>query len=260
MMQIGEHWAPEGWKVGTHQHRFWELYLQERGRSCWSTPQGEQWVEPGQGYLVGPGVSHGSLSFSEGSQHFYFVEFDVLAWSSEDTPLKQLGGFQVLAQALLLEPVFRLLVAEAGREAGARQTQILDHVLGLMTLQLERMLERVTPDPGINPHACRSTALLHAQNLMDTHPEHPWRLEELGKLCSLSPQYLSSAFRKSFGVSPMRYLLRCRVNRAKELLQHSELSLTEIALELGFSSLQHFSSRFREVCGQSPSQYRKGAR
>jgi len=257
LIQFGENWTPEGWEVRTHAHEFWEVYLQLQGQSIWQSGEVRYQLEPGQGYVVSPGVTHYSLTYSKGSQHFYYAELDVRTWCDEESPLCTLNAFRLIPQARPLEPVFRLLVSEAGLHPGRRQNRILHHLLGVLTLQADRFLSDnptgSNPDlpPGAHP------ALLHAQHLLQSNPDHAWRLEELGRLVGLSPPYLSAAFSESFGISPMRYLLSCRIDRAKELLHASELTITEIALESGFSSLQHFSARFREQTGQSPSEFRK---
>jgi len=257
LIQFGEHWTPAGWEVQTHAHDYWEVYLQLKGESIWQSESMIYNLNPGQGYVVSPGVRHHSLTYSKGSQHFYYAELDVRSWCGEGSALRELHAFQLLDQARPLESVFRLLVSEAGLHPGSRQSWILHHLLGVLALQTDRFLSGapIGPHPEIEPGTHPS--LLQAQQLLKSNPDHPWRLEELGRMVGLSPQYLSSAFSQSFGRSPMRYLQSCRIDRAKELLISSDLTVTEIALESGFSSLQHFSARFREQTGLSPSEFRK---
>jgi AraC-like DNA-binding protein len=64
-------------------------------------------------------------------------------------------------------------------------------------------------------------------------------------------------FRVAFGETPAAYLSRRRIERAKDLLRSANLTVTEVCLLVGFSSLGSFSSRFRQLVGCSPSEYRR---
>lgn len=257
LRQYGEHWAPGGWRVDEHAHRLWELYYQAQGSSCWRSGGRTFSVETGQGYLVTPRTRHRSLWFSRGAQHFYFAEFDLRAWWTRPSPLEPVNGFRVLPKAQALEPLFRLLMAEGGRSRDPGQAGMLGHLLGLLTLQTERLMDPGRAGEPLPQAAATPAGVLRAQALLEDNPRHDWKLEELARLAGLSPNYLSTVFRRTFGMPPMRYLLDCRINHARHLLHASDLSITAIAAELGFSSLQHFSTRFREHTGTSPSYFRK---
>lgn len=69
--------------------------------------------------------------------------------------------------------------------------------------------------------------------------------------------YLSSLFSEKEGLTVEHYYIAQRIERAKELLQYNELTLSEIAYQLGFSSVAHLSNQFKKVTGQSPSQFKK---
>jgi MFS family permease len=64
------------------------------------------------------------------------------------------------------------------------------------------------------------------------------------------------SFAETYGETPMRYLTRRRIERAQDLLRSANLTITEVCMLVGFSSLGSFSSRFRELVGESPTEYR----
>ena len=82
-------------------------------------------------------------------------------------------------------------------------------------------------------------------------------LSELAVLVDLSPSYFCTAFRQSTGLPPHRWLQERRIERAKELLNNPRLSLTEIALEVGYSGQGAFGSAFRKVTGSTPTAWRR---
>ena len=82
-------------------------------------------------------------------------------------------------------------------------------------------------------------------------------LAELAQPLRLHPTSFCRAFKKSMGVSPHRYLLAHRVNRAKEMMKDQRRSLTQIALDCGFSDSSQFSVVFKRIIGVSPRSYRR---
>ena len=81
--------------------------------------------------------------------------------------------------------------------------------------------------------------------------------EEIAKSCNLSVSTLKSLFKAQVGCGPISYLHSLRIGEAKRMLCDSALNVTQIAERLGFGSIHHFSSFFKEKTGLSPSEYAK---
>jgi len=84
-------------------------------------------------------------------------------------------------------------------------------------------------------------------------------VDELAHSVAMSPSTFARAFKRAVGVSPHQYLIARRIEIAKHLLERTHFSISEIALETGFSSQAHFTNRFREHVEMTPRQYRRGA-
>ena len=82
-------------------------------------------------------------------------------------------------------------------------------------------------------------------------------LRTIAREASLSPYYFTRQFTAYVGVPPYRYLIYLRIDRAMELLRETELSVTQICHRVGFNSLSHFTTTFRQHTGMSPSAYRR---
>jgi AraC-like DNA-binding protein len=102
-------------------------------------------------------------------------------------------------------------------------------------------------------------SLLRAKELIDTRYTQALDLDELARAANFSRYHFLRAFRRAFQATPHEYLTRKRVERAKELLAESELTVTEICFEVGFESLGSFSTLFHNIVGWSPSIYRARA-
>ena len=93
---------------------------------------------------------------------------------------------------------------------------------------------------------------------MDRGFAQPLDIPALARVAHVSPAHFSRQFRATFGETPHRYLQRRRVERAMFLLRETDRSVTEICFDVGFTSLGTFSRTFREIVGQTPSDYRVG--
>ena len=101
--------------------------------------------------------------------------------------------------------------------------------------------------------------LLRARDAMDRTYAQPLDIPTLAQIAHVSEAHFIRTFRATFGETPHRYLQRRRVERAMYLLRSTDRSVTEICLDVGFTSLGTFSRTFRAVVGTSPSVYRQGA-
>jgi AraC-like DNA-binding protein len=96
-----------------------------------------------------------------------------------------------------------------------------------------------------------------AMAYIQQHYAEPISRADLARHVALSEDYLTASFRKELGVTPVAYLNRYRVHQAKQLLTETDKTITEIALEVGFSDSGYFSRVFRREVGISPEAYRR---
>jgi|SRR5579884_722008 len=111
----------------------------------------------------------------------------------------------------------------------------------------------------LSPVEDANRRLLRARDAMDRAYAQPLDIPKLAAVACVSPAHFIRAFRATFGETPHRYLQRRRVERSMFLLRETERSVTDICLDVGFSSLGTFSRTFRAIVGQSPSSYRERA-
>jgi AraC family transcriptional regulator len=102
-----------------------------------------------------------------------------------------------------------------------------------------------------------SARLRRIKEFVDAKIEDELTLCEMAQAVELSTAYFSRMFRKSTGESPHQFLLRQRVERAKEMLRSADARVIDVAVACGFKSQQHFAQVFRHLCGASPTEYRQ---
>lgn len=98
--------------------------------------------------------------------------------------------------------------------------------------------------------------LRRARDQMDREYARPLDVPALARTAMMSVAHFSRRFRAAYSETPYSYLMSRRIERAKELLRRGELSVTEVCMAVGCTSLGSFSARFTELVGETPSEYR----
>jgi AraC-like DNA-binding protein len=98
--------------------------------------------------------------------------------------------------------------------------------------------------------------LRRARDHIDRHYDRALDLDQLARVAAVSKFHFARSFEATYGETPMRYLTRRRIERAQDLLRAANLTVTEICMLVGFTSLGSFSSRFAQLVGESPAAYR----
>lgn len=111
--------------------------------------------------------------------------------------------------------------------------------------------------PPISANGLPKSNLRKVIEYIHDHLGQDLTVSELAAIAQMSPNYFSSLFKKSTGFTPYQYVLRCRIDHAKQLLHEGKLSIREISHDLGFSHQSHFSKHFKRLVGSSPKTFLK---
>jgi len=117
-------------------------------------------------------------------------------------------------------------------------------------IQRSRIKEKKTEGFSKEHDAVQQCVLFIKKNYM-----HKVTLEQLAEIANLHPNYLCTLFRKYMGTSPMTYLSRVRMQRARKLLRETDLNIRQVAEQTGFNSASFFSKRFKAIMGIPPAEY-----
>ncbi|MVQ40182.1 response regulator [Paenibacillus anseongensis] len=110
--------------------------------------------------------------------------------------------------------------------------------------------------PGDNASGNRKRFIELAVDYMEKHYTEPLTMNRVAEHLFLNPSYFSKIFHEKTGETFSKYLIRLRVNRAKELLKVSTLKIYEVAEQVGYQDFRHFVKLFKEQEGMTPAQYR----
>ncbi|MDM9383419.1 AraC family transcriptional regulator [Chlorogloeopsis sp. ULAP01] len=143
----------------------------------------------------------------------------------EELESKKIGGY------LLIDSIKTTLAIHLLRNYCTTQPKLFTYTDGLPTLKLQQVKEYI-----------------------NEHLEQDVKLSEIAAIAQMSQYHFLRLFKQGMGVTPHQYILQCRIDKAKYLLQHSELSIADIAVRVGFCDQSHLTRYFKRIVGVTPKQ------
>ena len=119
------------------------------------------------------------------------------------------------------------------------------------------LLSKILPLFSIVPSANNAGTLQATLHYINLHYKQPLTREEIAKAVGYSPSHISHVFSDAMGTTLMEYITMLRMDEAKQLLRRTQIPVSRIAMQLGFSSIRSFNRFFHKETGISPTQYRK---
>lgn len=260
LKHAGEQWASERLFIPSHTHEDWELYYQADGVSRWRAEKKAERAQevyelgPGSFFVAAPGVWHQMHERVHGKHHFLFACIDLNAVFGRYPELRD--SWQGLDAAwtprgeCVHEPM-RQLIREISMDSPHR-TAGLRLAVDSLAIAATRLIEGAHTISFLQIHP----AALQARQMVETNPGHGWKVADMAHACGLSVSHFTHMFTKEVGVSPGQFILRARIDMGKSLLESSDMSVSDIALECGFATVQQFVTHFRAAVGMTARQYR----
>lgn len=191
------------------------------------------------------------------------AQFVVLA--IEPTLLKQVGQDWVNPDQIELQPQFMsesdtfiqniLLTLKSEAEIGGIGSHLLiDSLKTALAVQLLRNYCVTRPKLSSYSNGLSQVTLTLVKEYINEHLHQDLKLDEIAAIAQLSPYHFLRLFKQSMGITPHQYILQCRLSYAKNLLQHSNLSIAEIAVRTGFCDQSHLTRHFKRIMGVTPKQ------
>jgi AraC-like DNA-binding protein len=162
-----------------------------------------------------------------------------------------LNNTPVLTKVKETGTIFQNLSQEIqNQEVGftSRVCQLIDELFILIARQLSRQNDSRRDFP---------LAFMKLEQTLRDSLSHQWTVEEMAALVGLGTTAFSEKVKNFTGFSPLNYLINIRISEAIKLLKRQDVNVTDIALDIGFYSSQHFATTFKKLTGYTPSEFRK---
>ncbi len=247
---------------------FIRIYHIIDGKYEWQIGDQYQQLYPGDTVLILPGRK---LSSVKG-----FLEIGTLAWvhlridrlekghfiAGEWSSLTESERYTIGNILLQNKSVLRSRTGETSRIFVSIRNELLNHEIGYHTRVnqlLDEMLVMITREltKHGNPGRDFSKTFLQLEEKLRENLSHQWSVEEMAATVGMGATLFNARVKTYTGFTPTNYLINLRISECIKLLRKPELNLTDIALDTGFYSSQHFSTTFKKLTGYSPSEFRK---
>jgi AraC-like DNA-binding protein len=243
-----------------------------RGVAHYHTPRTRYRIEPGAAVVLNAGQTYGmDLDGDDRTQTLcvFFRPGFVEAAAADDLFEPAAYGFEMSERLFAIGDGFaaRLAALDHGLGSGRAgdDAWLADHVLGIareLAVSDGRARREMSDFPGLR-HTTRQEAFrrLHwARDFIDATFRDDTSIGELAKVACMSPFHFHRLFKRAFGETPMQRVQRLRLDEAARLLESSELDVTRICFDVGFTSLGSFSALYRRRFGESPRGFRQKRR
>ncbi|AXY75382.1 AraC family transcriptional regulator [Paraflavitalea soli] len=151
---------------------------------------------------------------------------------------------------------------EAGKILKCIQAELFNHEIGFQACinhQLDELMIQTTRHMTRQSQPGRDfpKTFMRLEEVLRQDLSHQWTVEEMAALVGLGTTLFTERVKSYSGFSPINYLINIRISEAIKLLKRPDISVTDIALDTGFYSSQHFSTTFKKLTGYRPSEFRK---
>jgi AraC-like DNA-binding protein len=252
------------------QHQFAELAIILDGTALHRVNSEAYPIGRGDVFVINNRTSHGFADVK--NMRICNIMYDPDEFLKPFMDLSQLPGYHAL---FMLEPLYRARDCFRSRlrlaPAAISEIEALITVLtaeqqargaGFRTAIRARFIELVLL---LSRHYSQNTTSASQRLLrlgavmahLETHYAQPLRLPELAAMANLSINQFLRVFRSIYQTTPIEYVLKQRIMQARELLLSSDLNITDVAYETGFSDSNYFARAFRRVVKKSPREFRK---
>ncbi len=155
-----------------------------------------------------------------------------------------------------IEAIGLMLLTEL-QQGNSGSRLYIESLANVLAIHLIRQYAVTHPQIPIYEGGLPQRQLLQVLTYINDNLEQDMKLADLAALLEMSQFHFSHLFKRSIGIAPYQYLLQQRIERAKQLLKHSDQSIMEIALICGFNSHSHLGKQFRQLTGMTPKAYRE---
>ena len=245
----------QGFLFPGESHPMPELTYVDRGELHSVVDGQDLLLKQGDLVLYGPDQWHMQYADIGVAPRFVTISFDV--GGGDLTPLLNRSFTPPQNVIRLLE---QMLIEQERMDLFSR-----DIILSQLNLLLQYLLRDAAGSGNrklqtVNAVHSENEIIRRAQQFITTHIREKLSVPLVAQQVEVSPSYLTALFHKNLQISPGEYIRRIKLQESKQMIRENNLSFTEIAAQLQYSTVHHFSRQFKEKFGITPTEYAKSVR
>lgn len=244
------------WHSVPHTHNHTELFFIVSGKGQFLIEDQIFPVDVNNLVIINPNVTHTEDSLNAQPLEYIVLGVDGIELATSENSNGQfciLDHFESVEISSCLRNILREM-----EQKNTGYEDICQAYMEILIIRLMRSTSLAVPAEPQSISTNRQCAAI--RRYIDLHFKEALTLEQLAEEGHMNKYYLSHAFKREYGVSPINYMISRRIEESKYLLTETDLSMSQISQLLGFSSLSYFSQVFRRTQGTSPKEYRQNTR
>ena len=244
------------WHSVPHTHNHMELFFIVGGKGQFLIEDQLHPVDVNNLVIINPNVVHTEVSLNAQPLEYIVLGVAGIQLATSDTSN---GQFSILDhfESAEISGCLRNILREM-EQKNTGYEDVCQAYMEILIIRLMRSIALAVPSESQVISVNRQCAAV--RRYIDLHFKEALTLEQLAAEGHMNKFYLSHAFKREFGISPINYMISKRIEESKYLLAETDLSMTQIAQLLGFSSLSYFSQVFRRTQSVTPMEYRQSQR
>lgn len=241
------------WHSVPHTHNYMELFFIVGGKGQFLIEDQLHPVDANGLVIINPNVTHTEVSLNAQPLEYIVLGIEGVELASSNTSH---GQFSILDhyESVEISGCLRNILREMEQKNPGYE-DVCQAYMEILIIRLMRTTVLAVPAEPQTISVNRQCAAV--RRYIDLHFKEALTLEQLAEEGHMNKFYLSHAFKREYGISPINYMIAKRIEESKYLLAETDLSLSQIAQMLGFSSLSYFSQVFRRTQEVSPKGYRQ---
>ena len=244
------------WHSVPHTHNHMELFFIVGGKGQFLIQDQLYPVNSNNLVIINPNVTHTEVSLNAQPLEYIVLGIEGIELA---TSKSSNGQFNILDhfESVEISSCLRNIL----REMEQKNTGYEDICQAYMEILIIRLMRNTALAVPTEPQVVSGNRQCAAvKRYIDLHFKESLTLDQLAEDAHMNKYYLSHAFKREYGVSPINYMITKRIEESKYLLAETDLSMSQIAQLLGFSSLSYFSQVFRRTQSVSPMEYRQNTK
>ena len=241
------------WHSVPHTHNYTELFYITGGKGQFLISDRIYPVDPHDLVFINPNVPHTEASLNSKPLEYIVLGIggvELASYGAFNGQFHILNTFDNKELTVCIHNILREMeLKNPGYE------EVCQAYTEILVIRLMRNI--AISAGGMSQGVSANPQCATVKRYMDLHFKESLTLEQLAAEAHMNKYYLAHAFKREYGVSPIHYLISLRVEESKYLLSETDLTMTQIAQILGFSSPSYFSQVFRKTQGISPMDYRR---
>ena len=241
------------WHSVPHTHNHLELFYIVGGKGQFLIQDQLYSVNPNNLVVINPNVIHTEVSLNAQPLEYIVLGIEGIELATNESSN---GQFNILDhfESVEISSCLRNILREM-EQKNTGYEDVCQAYMEILIIRLMRNIALAVPTESQVVSGNRQCASV--KRYIDLHFKEALTLEQLAEDAHMNKYYLSHAFKREYGISPINYMITKRIEESKYLLAETDLSMSQIAQLLGFSSLSYFSQVFHRTQSVSPKEYRQ---